>query len=149
MNVSFYNTKDDPRKIQKTMQPIVTDVVCSVYGICSVITPTILLKYYADIINANYMYISDLDRWYLISDHKLNSGKQLYITGIIDVLQTYSFQILQCNATCIRNGGIGRPSYVPDSSLPLYQSAENFTSLNIGTLFDPSNINRNWLLTTK
>ena len=149
MTVSFYTTADDPRKIAKSMTVVETDIQCSVYGACSLITPVIILKYDSNLINANYMFISDFNRWYFISDHRLDIGQQLYISGVIDVLQTYGNEIKSCTGTCIRNGGIGRPSYVPDNSLPLYQSAENFTSLNMGEIFTPSAINRNWLLTTK
>lgn len=149
MNVSFYKSDDDPRKLGKSMQSVVTGISCSVFGNCSLITPTILLAYNPAIINANYMYINDFNRWYFIADTSVDAGKKLYVHGVIDVLQTYTNEIKSCTSTCIRNGGIGRPSYVPDNSLPIYQSAENFTSLNIGELFNPSAINRNWLLTTK
>lgn len=149
MNVSFYKSNDDPRKLGKTMQPVVNNISCSVFNNCSLITPTILIAFNPDIINANYMYISDFDRWYFIVDISVDIGKKMYVQCVIDVLQTYENEIKNCTATCVRNGGIGRPTYIPDNSLPLYQSAENFTSLNMGQLFNPSVINRNWLLTTK
>lgn len=146
MNVEFYTCSDDPRKISKTMQSV-KSAVCTVYDGCSITSPTIMLRYDPDIITCNFFRIPEWNRWYSIADYSVDNAKTLYVTGMIDVLYTYKDQILACDATAIRSEGVGRPTYIPDSSLPLYPESDYVTSLSIGNYAISGNYH--YLLTTK
>lgn len=146
MIVEFYSCSDDPRKINKTMQ-LVSNTNCAVYDSCSITAPSIMLRYDANIIKSNFFRIPEWNRWYSIADYNVDNAKTLYITGMIDVLYTYKDQILECVATAIRNEGIGRPTYIPDSSLPLFPESDYVTSLSIGSYAVKGDYH--YLLTTK
>lgn len=132
MDVILYKCDDDPRTLDKTLGDGVTRK-CSVYGQCSVVAPALLLRYDATLLQHNYMYIGDWHRYYKIDNISVDRGEQMIVTGTVDVLQTYNAQIKTCPATCIRNEGVGRPTYIPDSSLPLYPDSDYVTSLSLGT----------------
>lgn len=146
MNVEFYKCSDDPRKISKTMLSV-KSANCTVYNGCSVTSPVIMLRYSPAIIDRNFFRIPEWNRWYGISDYSVDNAKTLYVTGLIDVLYTYRDQILACYATAIRNEGVGRPTYIPDSSLPLYPESDYVTSLSIGSYAVKGEYH--YLLTTK
>ena len=146
MNVEFYTCSDDPRKISKTMQSVKT-TNCTVYNGCSVTSPVIMLRYDPSIITCNYFRIPEWNKWYSIADYSVDNAKTLYVTGMIDVLYTYKDQILECDATAIRNEGVGSPTYIPDSSLPLYPESDYVTSLSIGSYAVKGDYH--YLLTTK
>lgn len=146
MNVEFYTCSDDPRKINKTMQ-LVTTANCAVYDGCSITAPSIMLRYDTNIIKSNVFKIPEWDRWYSIADYNVDNAKTLHVPGMIDVLYTYKDQILECDATAIRNEGVGKPTYIPDSSLPLYPESDYVTSLSIGNYAISGNYH--YLLTTK
>lgn len=148
MNVAFYNCKDDPRTLNKDPE-LIAEKTCTVYGNCSLARPALLLKYDAVVATCNYMYIRDWNRYYFISDVSVDQGKQMIVTASLDAVYTYRNEILECNATCVRNEGIGAPTYVPDNSFPLMPSGEFVQSVIIGKYFDPEDITDNFLLTTK
>lgn len=146
MDVIFYKCSDDPRSLNKTY----TDEkrkTCTVYAECSILNPSILLRYDAGLIHHNYMYIPEWGRYYFVSSMSVATGKQMIVTGSVDVLQTYKDEIKNCPATCIRNEGVGRPTYIPDSSLPLYPDSDYVTSLSLGNYGAPGGLQ--YFLATK
>lgn len=136
MTVILYKCSDDPRTLEKTL----TDQKkkdCKVYGNCSLQAPTLLLRYDSTITQHNYMYIAEWNRYYFIDNISVDNGKQMIISASVDVLMTYRDSIKSCNATCIRNEGIGKPTDVPDSSFPIKPSSNYMKLTNIGTYFSP------------
>lgn len=66
----------------------------------------------------NYMYISELERYYYITNKKLLLGDRVQLSGHIDVLKTYSSQIEGLSALITRQENIGIND-VEDKQLPL------------------------------
>lgn len=66
----------------------------------------------------NYMYISELERYYYITNKKLLLGDRVQLSGSIDVLKTYSSQIEGLTALITRQENIGIND-VEDKQLPL------------------------------
>lgn len=127
MNVIFYSTTDDPRKLQKSLIEI-TAKECQVYESCTITNPALILRYDTALINANIFYIPDWNRYYRVSEINFESGEIMVISGDIDYLQTYASDILNLKCTCIRNGGLGKPTYVVDTSLPIKQGESLITA---------------------
>lgn len=147
MNAVFYNCTDDPRKIGKNLVEI-KSAGCKVYDTCSIVSPTLMLRYDSGLIDADYMYIPDWHRYYKIFNITADNGRIMYVSATVDVLETYKDEILACDATCIRNEGIGSPTYVPDPSFPLMPASDYVTSVIIGEYF-PEKEYRNYILSTK
>lgn len=153
MTVTLYKCSDDPRTLSKNLTDEKSKTECTIYGDCSILAPTILLRYDATIIHHNYMYIADWGRYYFIDNITVSNGKQMVISGSVDVLQTYKESIKTCKGNCIRNEGIGRPTDVPDHEFPIKPASNFVTSLNIGSYFDIETENSDgtlhYLLSTK
>lgn len=148
MIVVFGNCTDDPRKLDKTINTVFT-AQCNVYGSCSIIKPVLTLRYDPLIKNCNYCYIQEWGRYYTIGEPTVDNGKQMYINATVDALYSFAEDIKNCSATCIRNEGIGAPTYVPDSSFPIMPAGEYLTSTIIGQYFEPGTGSRYFLLATK
>lgn len=145
MNVEFYKCSDDPRVLNKSLQNVAT-VNCQIYDSCSILAPVLMLRYDSNIMNSNYIRIPDWNRFYYINNINVDNAKTMYVTAAVDVLNTYKEQILNCNATAIRNENTGT-TYVPDSSFPLYPCSDFVTSLAIGTYETAGTYH--YILTTK
>ena len=146
MTVIFYKCNDDPRKLDKTLAEISTKQ-CSVYGSCNVMNPSLLLKYDALIMDCNFFQVVDWGYYYMMNAPTLDNGMKMIVSGQLDIY-TFRTEIKQLSATCIRNEGIGSPTYVPDSSFPLYPSSEYFTSVIVGEYFNMTT-DQNFIISTK
>lgn len=104
MQIQLLSISDDTRKINKTVNQITALLPCSVTEDSnSVLNPKMLLKWNSDYIGANYAYIPDFQRYYFIDDISLNTGGNCVISLSVDVLYTYSAQILQMTVTAARS----------------------------------------------
>lgn len=148
MNIVCYNNESDPRVLRKTLTEI-TSITAVPWGECSVINPVIRVRpfdYYADV---NYIYIADYKRYYYVNDIIMQSGNILEFHCAVDVLQTYSKQILESTCICVANENTNTP-YIRDESYPVslkktittYVFTEN--AFNIDTATDS---NYNYVLT--
>lgn len=68
---------------------------------------------------ANYMYISELNRYYYITNKSLLIGNKIRLEGNIDILNTYKEYILNLNTLIVRQENCGI-TYTVDDKLPLY-----------------------------
>lgn len=118
MSVILYTSPDDPRKVGKSLTPVATFPTVSFKGDVSVLQPTVILSYNMGVIQANYMYISDFGRYYFIRDKVVTSGGRIEVRGRVDVLTTYSIQIVQLTALRVR-AELDKPTYITDNYLPL------------------------------
>ena len=150
MIVNLYRCSDDRRVVSKTLTPIATNVSIIPKEQLDILMPRIRLAWNSSYLNANYMQIQDLGRYYYISDMILNIGHNIDIIGNVDVLKSYDAQIRAITATIIRSESVGSPTPIPDSQLPIDPNREDIVSilfdrdpLNI----DPANGNC-WQITT-
>lgn len=127
--LDLYVTSSDPRSLDKSLTGVASGVPIIPTGAVDIIAPTLILNYSAAYIQANYCYCSELNRYYFIDNMTLEVGRRMILSCKVDVLKTYAAAIRQCTATVIRNGGIGRPTYIPDNKLPISPSEVNITSV--------------------
>ena len=116
--LNLYNTTDDTRVINKTLTAV-KDITATPVENVSLLSPSFIVEYDATILTANYCYIADLNRYYYIREITLLRGNRLQFSCSVDVLKTYATDILKCDAVITRSESIGKPSNVPDKSLPI------------------------------
>lgn len=104
MQIQLLSISDDTRKINKTVNQITELLPCAVTEDSnSILNPRLLLKWNESYIGANYAYIPEFQRYYFIDDISLNTGGNCVISLSVDVLYTYSAQILQMTVTAARS----------------------------------------------
>ena len=95
MTAILYNNKSDSREINKNLTELST-INITLYLDTNVINPVFKLKNFIN--NANYMYVSDLHRYYYINNYTI-SNQCVYLHCSVDVLTTYKTEIL--NSECL------------------------------------------------
>lgn len=123
MNVTLYSCSDDKRKINKTLTPLISLNVLSTDDI-SMLNPTFLVGKSNFNFHANYLYCDTFDRYYFIDNITTQTGGIIKIDCSIDVLYSHRTEILNINATAIRNEKIGINN-IPDSKLPIISNIDN------------------------
>lgn len=92
MNIAFFRCADDPRKLNKNLLPV-TAKNCTVYGINSTESPNIKLKYDVNIMNCNYFFIPDFNRYYTFETNLLPDGA-IELVGACDFRLSYKNDIM-------------------------------------------------------
>lgn len=89
MNAILYQNSSDRRTVNKALRQVGT-ATYDYKGACNILNPIIIVKDW----NAacNYVYITDLGRYYYVTDFTIN-GLVATVTLEIDVLKTYAAQI--------------------------------------------------------
>lgn len=128
MQVSLYTTSDDRRVVSKTLTAIAENISIVPKEQLDIITPRIRIAWNSNYLAANYMYLSEINRYYFISDMMLNTGHNIDLIGNIDVLKTYDAEIRTLQATIIRSESIGAPTMYPDEKLPIVPGRKIITS---------------------
>lgn len=95
MTAILYNNTSDSREINKNLTELST-INITLYLDTNVATPVFKVKNFIN--NANYMYVSDLHRYYYINNYTL-SNQCVYLHCTVDVLETYKTEIL--NSECL------------------------------------------------
>lgn len=148
--INIMQTADDTRKINKTVTTIKTINALPTEP-TNILTPVIIAERDSDIINANYMYIPELNRYYYITAITLIQGNRVSITGKVDVLKTYAEQLQNCTGIITRSESIGAPTQIPDSNLPIDPNREEIKSIIFDRdpfNIDVTNVAKCWQLTT-
>ena len=110
MVVHFYSAKFRKNELNKSLGTAITKNLSVKDGI-SLEDPVLYLDNSA-VINANYCYIPDFNRYYFITGQELD-GKTLYLTCHVDVLMTYKNDIRTSNGTATRSNFYNKN--IPDS----------------------------------
>lgn len=109
-------TYDDVKTLHKSVTSIGTTKTAVIKNDTSVINPHFILTFSSDCLTANYLYCSDLDRYYFINDYTLLTGNRIDLTCTVDVLKTAENSINQLNTTIVRQEKQGI-SILPDSNI--------------------------------
>ena len=92
MKVEFYHTADNANTVNKTLQPIKTVDIIFRQAVNEA-TPFIIMN--RDKLNgANYVHISNLNRYYFISSVNNYTANLVRINLVTDLLMTYKDEIL-------------------------------------------------------
>lgn len=120
MQATLYSSTADNRVVDKSayLSVVGTYTVLAPTDITSILTPTIILAYNTTLTRANYCYIPDYGRYYMVTGIDLIPGGRIAIRCNVDVLHTYRTYIRNCRATVIRSASTGTTN-IPDATLPI------------------------------
>ena len=107
-------------KIGKTLSAG-NDYTCVLKDNCSILKPVIAIRTTDSIIGFNYMYISDLGRYYFIDDIVSLHDGLWQISGHVDVLETYATAI-KANQAVIRRQSRQFNLYLDDPEFVTYNN---------------------------
>ena len=115
MTVTFYSVSDDARVLNKTLgDAVATLSTVEIFGECSIMDPVLKLVYDADLLDANYCYISDWKRYYYIENYDLSNGREMYVRMHEDVLMSNKTAIGNLECTIVRTAKNGRANLYLD-----------------------------------
>ena len=158
MTVDFYTITDPPNKLVKnvtsesklvknvTSESKLTIQNVDIFKPSDIMSPRIILGTFTNMMSKNYCYIDKFARWYYISNITLTSAQRVMMDLSIDVLHTYSDDILRCKGTAIRSESEGK-TYIPDSKYPIDQLTKNIDMINFNTPFSAAAV-AGYIITT-
>lgn len=103
MTVQFYNTSDDTRVINKTLDDEIEIKGIRFKDDTNILQPILDLAYDERLFSKNYCHIGLLHRYYFIKDITTTNNR-LYVHCEVDVLKTYESAIKSTNAFVVRQG---------------------------------------------
>lgn len=106
MIINIGTCGDDFYTVPKQMSNVVAKD-CTVYGECSVMNPSFLLRYFSGIESTTYCEIPDWGKFYYVSDVILMPGKRARIICTEDVLQSKWGQLQNVMARVSRQEKVG------------------------------------------
>lgn len=104
MTATFYKISDDARTMGKTLgTPIKTCTGFILKEDTDILNPTLDIKWDSsnNLLNANYVYIDDLSRYYFIKNIRTTS-QRLYIECAVDVLESFKNEIVDLDCYVAR-----------------------------------------------
>ena len=146
MNVILYNNKSDKRQLVKNITEIKT-ISATAKGDINIISPTLII-HNTDMTNINYCYITELKRYYFLTNYTYITGQRIELHCNVDVLMSYADEIKRLKVNVLRYEKI-QPSYITDSRIPLFSSTKHRViefPVNIFNLANPSAQDKNFLL---
>ena len=123
-SITLYNITDDPKKINKTLgsgysvNAVPTEA-------CDILTPSFILDYSSNVGSYNYCEVgAPFNRFYFITDMKIDVGNKMIINCTVDPLYTYKDAINNINTTIFRTEEFSKSApYLPDTE---YQVKSGF-----------------------
>ena len=121
MVISLFQYKGTPRAINKKgrFTGFKTENNVELKEPSSVTDPRLILLYKKSYLSCNYLYIQDFHRYYFINNINVLPGGRLEITAHVDVLYTYSPQILNSGAFVERKSNTGVDTDLVAQDYPL------------------------------
>ena len=106
MNAYLYYNKSDKRYINKTLQSITYEGGSDHIDVefkedTSITDPTFILRTQSKVLEGNYIYVPNLNRYYYINDYVV-SHQRIYINCHVDVLMSFKNEIKQQNVIVSR-----------------------------------------------
>lgn len=118
MQANFYKNLSDNRTVNKDIYTTVNGLDIVLKDNCDILNPTFILNVNNKILNSNYMWVSDLNRFYYIENIEL-SQQRMFIKAKVDVLMTYKSEILNINCIIKRQSNLYN-SYLNDDEYKSY-----------------------------
>lgn len=106
MNAYLYYNKSDKRYMNKTLQSITYEGGSDHIDVefkedTSITDPTFILRTQSKVLEGNYIYVPNLNRYYYINDYVV-SHQRIYINCHVDVLMSFKNEIKQQNVIVSR-----------------------------------------------
>lgn len=100
MTIILYNNSDEPNKLNKNITKI-DEQEFKFLNSNNILMPSILLQ--RNLIDFNYVYIEELNRYYFVKDFISNNNSLWTINLLVDCLHTYANEIINCNVHVVRS----------------------------------------------
>lgn len=114
MTINLYKTFDELNVINKSIT-LVKSMTGNIKNVTNVTDIVVQISGIMDIINSfNYIFVSEFNRYYYITDIRILSNEICEIHGHVDVLYTYRNIINNTNVIADRNTTLYN-RYLPDS----------------------------------
>lgn len=131
MIIQLLVTTDDNRKAFKSYTQVGTDISAVPTDDMNELQPKVVINYSDSYLKANYMYIPIFGRYYSIDTKDITIGKKIVITGSVDAVMSWYDQLLECDITAVRNGGIAEPTKIQDTKFPVIPNEETIDQVPI------------------
>lgn len=103
INLTLYQTADDPRKVGKTKTEVATHPILLKEG-CSIDNPVVTFSAVSSAIAPlNYAYIDTFQRYYWIVDRKQVTATMCELTLESDPWESFAAELRACPATITRS----------------------------------------------
>ena len=111
--INMYTNTSDNRYLHKNITLLAEDVPCTFKDDTSAVNPTIIIS--PDAYNAacNYVYLSDTDRYYFVTD-RIFSQQRVGLVLSVDVLMSFNFancQVIAARSSNKFNTYLNDPRY--------------------------------------
>lgn len=128
--VNFYKCTANPKKLDKSgdLTVIGSALTSNTKHSIDIINPVFTVDYNADLLPANYIYISEFGRYYFITI-STDTAQTMHISGTVDPLYSFATAIKNCPCTVVR-AELGAPTYVVDNKYPIHQSKYRFQGID-------------------
>ena len=116
MDIKLYHCSSDPRVVTKDISDMVSYNSATARDAFAVMGGSIIIATASDLSDYNYAYITDVGRYYYITDITVLRDGVWQLTLSVDVLMTYSDAIRALHGTVdrqtnVNNGYISDPEY--------------------------------------
>lgn len=120
MLLTIGKTTDNNMKVNKTFSEIIAkNVSIEPTSIVNKLNPVFVVANDSRYLDADYVYCSDLDRYYFCVP-SVNTGGRVVLTCTIDYLS--GIDLSDCQITVLRNGP--KPTVIPDNKFPIIPNDE-------------------------
>lgn len=121
--ITFYQITDDGKVLNKDISDAkkLGAVTAKIKSNCSILSPSIVMKYDATYVAANYCHIdAPYNRYYFVSPPVLAPGNRMIFACTVDPLMSFRDQILAMNVYVSRKEkqSTDNYAYLADSTLP-------------------------------
>lgn len=132
MTLTLMKNYSDNRVLNKNVVTVVTKD-CNVYNDCNIMNPVLLLTYSAEVVDCNYAYIPDWNKYYYVSPPLLINGGRCILSLSEDALMSHADEIKSLSCTILRNE-FGTYSLLPDSNV-MIQGENEITEYSFNNPF--------------
>lgn len=137
MLITLYNNLSDKLVINKSLVKIADILNAKLKENVTVINPVLMLSLSADLISANYVYIPDFNRYYFITNVEYINAEVVNVSLSVDVLKTYSAEIMNSDVTAIRSTNHYDRYLYDDHQASLLTTIKQIKTFSV-TPFNPS-----------
>lgn len=130
VSVALYQNNSENYRIDKSLTAKYSES-CTLKDGCSVENPILLIANTNNLTDCNYLYISEFNRYYFITDIVSVRNGLWEIHAHVDVLMTYSSQIKACTGICKRQEQLFN-LYLDDPEFKTYNNSQIVTKVFSG-----------------
>lgn len=117
MTITLYTYNGEPLAVDKSGKTAIgTAITIDPLSTIDILNPVFVISYDSSALACNYVVCTELGRAYFAAP-SLDTAGRLILTCAVDYIS--SFDLSSCPLNVVRNGGIGSPTMIPDSKLPI------------------------------